>query len=161
MDSKTCCILDAAGEQTCRGDEEQETLVLIHSLRTATAVSESLKTSGILSTMGILTNVAGGILVLLGLIFLIGFQGQIGRLIIGVLLIAGGVLLFASSRLRLRQTTIVQKVDLTGDISAQELKCKNCGSTLSNKSVAVRAGAIFISCEFCGTQYQLEEAPKW
>jgi len=50
---------------------------------------------------------------------------------------------------------------LTGDISTQELKCKNCGSTLTNKSVAVRAGAIFISCEFCGTQYQLEEAPKW
>jgi hypothetical protein len=111
--------------------------------------------------MGILINVFGGILVLLGLIFLIGFQGQIGRLIIGILLIAGGVLLFAASKLRPRQTTLVQKVELTGDISAQELKCKNCGSTLSNKSVTLRTGAIFISCEFCGTQYQLEEAPKW
>jgi hypothetical protein len=111
--------------------------------------------------MGILINIFGGILVLLGLIFLIGFQGQIGRLIIGVLLIAGGVLLFAASRMRPRQTTVVQKIDLTGDISTQELKCKNCGSTLTNKSVVLRAGAIFISCEFCSTQYQLEEAPKW
>ncbi|MCI0411256.1 hypothetical protein L0222_00475, partial [bacterium] len=76
-------------------------------------------------------------------------------------LMAAGVVLFLSSRLRPKQTTFVQKVDLSGDISAQELKCKNCGSTLTNKSVAVRAGAIFISCEFCGTQYQLEEAPKW
>jgi len=25
----------------------------------------------------------------------------------------------------------------------------------------VKAGAIFISCGFCGTQYQIEEAPKW
>jgi hypothetical protein len=111
--------------------------------------------------MGILINVFGVILILLGAIFLIGFQGQIGRLIIGILLVGGGILLLASSRMRPRQTTFVQKVDLTGDISTQEVKCKNCGSTLSNKSVAVRAGAVFISCEFCGTQYQLEEAPKW
>jgi phosphoribosylformylglycinamidine synthase len=25
----------------------------------------------------------------------------------------------------------------------------------------VRAGAIFITCEFCGADYQLEEQPKW
>jgi hypothetical protein len=111
--------------------------------------------------MGILINVFGVILILLGLIFLIGFQGQIGRLVIGILLVGGGVLLLAASRLRPRQTTFVQQLHFTGDITPQELKCKNCGSTLSNKSVAVRAGAVFISCEFCGTQYQLEEAPKW
>lgn len=111
--------------------------------------------------MGILINVFGAILILIGGIFLIGFQGQIARLIIGLVLIAGGVLLFAAQKLRPRETTFVQKVDLTGDISAQELKCKNCGSTLTNKSVTVRAGAIFISCESCGTQYQMEEAPKW
>jgi hypothetical protein len=111
--------------------------------------------------MGILINIFGVILILIGGIFLIGFQGQMARLIIGLVLIAGGILLFASHKLRPRETTFVQKVDLTGDISAQELKCKSCGSTLTNKSVTVRAGAIFISCEFCGTEYQLEEAPKW
>ena len=39
--------------------------------------------------------------------------------------------------------------------------CRNCGSTLTAKSVRVEAGAVFINCEFCGTSYQLEEAPKW
>jgi uncharacterized membrane protein YfcA len=111
--------------------------------------------------MGVLINVFGVILALLGALFIIGYQGQIGRLIIGIVLIAAGAILFLTVRLRPKQTTVIQKVDLTGDISAQELKCKNCGSTLTNKSVTVRAGAIFISCEFCGTQYQLEEAPKW
>jgi hypothetical protein len=112
-------------------------------------------------TMGVVINVFAVMLALLGCLFVIGYQGQSGRLLIGLILIGAGIVLFVSSRLRPKQTTLVQKVDLTGDISTQELKCKNCGSTLTNKSVAVRAGAIFISCEFCGTQYQLEEAPKW
>jgi hypothetical protein len=111
--------------------------------------------------MTILINVFAVLLAMLGCLFVIGYQGQIGRLIIGLILIGAGVVLFATTKLRAKETTVVQKIDLTGDVSAQELKCKNCGSTLSNKSVSVRAGAIFISCEFCGTQYQLEEAPKW
>jgi hypothetical protein len=111
--------------------------------------------------MAILLNVFAAILSLLGCIFIVGYQGQIGRLIIGLILVGAGVVLFLVQRMRPKQTTVVQKIDVSGDVSAQELKCKNCGSTLTNKSVTVRAGAIFISCEFCGTQYQLEEAPKW
>jgi hypothetical protein len=111
--------------------------------------------------MSIIVNVFAVLLGLLGALFVIGYQGQTGRLIIGLILLGAGVLLFVTSRIRPKQTTLVQKIDLTGDIAAQELKCKNCGSTLTNKSVTVQAGAIFISCEFCGTQYQLEEAPKW
>ena len=111
--------------------------------------------------MGIVVNVFAVLLGLLGCLFVIGYQGRTGRLLIGLILIGAGVVLFLTSRMRPKQTTLVQKIDLTGDISAQELKCKNCGSTLTNNSVTVRAGAIFISCEFCGTQYQLEEAPKW
>jgi hypothetical protein len=111
--------------------------------------------------MSIIVNVFAVLVALLGLLFVIGFQGQTGRLMIGLILIGAGALLFVVSRMRPTQTTFVQEIDLTGDIAAQELKCKNCGSTLTNQSVDVRAGAIFISCEFCGTQYQLEEAPKW
>jgi hypothetical protein len=111
--------------------------------------------------MTVVLNVFAVLLGILGLLFVIGFQGQIGRLIIGLILFGGGVVLFIAGRMRPKQTTMVQKIDLSGDVSAQELKCKNCGSTLTNKSVTVKAGAIFISCEFCGTQYQLEEAPKW
>jgi uncharacterized membrane protein len=111
--------------------------------------------------MTVVVHVLAVLLGLLGCLFLIGSQGQAARLIIGLVLIAAGIVLFATTRLRPKQTTLVQKIDLTGDISSQELKCKSCGATLTNKSIAVKAGAIFISCEFCGTQYQLEEAPKW
>jgi hypothetical protein len=111
--------------------------------------------------MALLIHVFSFLLMLLGILFVVGYQQQTARLIIGLVLIGGGFLLIAAMRLRPKETTFVQKIDLSGDISAQELKCKNCGSTLTNKSVSIRAGAIFISCEFCGTEYQLEEAPKW
>lgn len=111
--------------------------------------------------MSILISVVSVLVGLLGILFVIGYQHQVGRLVIGVVLIGAAILLWATTRMKPKQTTLIQKIDLTGDVSAQELKCKSCGSTLTNKSVEVRAGAIFIRCEFCGTEYQLEEAPKW
>ncbi len=53
------------------------------------------------------------------------------------------------------------KLDLSGDVSLQEIICKQCGATLSQKSISVAAGAVFVKCEFCAAEYQMEEAPKW
>lgn len=103
--------------------------------------------------MALLIHVFSFLLLVSGILFIVGYQQQTVRLIIGLVLIAGGFLLLATMRLRPKDNTFVH--------STQELKCKNCGSTLTNKSVTVRAETIFISCKFCGTQYQLEEAPKW
>jgi Na+/melibiose symporter-like transporter len=151
-------VLNCQDAKCAKGKRDSLILAILAPWRFSIASTGVLLKNG---CMGVLVNVFAVILALLGCLFVIGYQGQAGRLIIGLILIGAGVVLFISSRLRPKQTTLVQKVDLTGDISTQELKCKNCGSTLTNKSVAVRAGAIFISCEFCGTQYQLEEAPKW
>jgi hypothetical protein len=41
------------------------------------------------------------------------------------------------------------------------MKCRNCGATLDSKSVSLQAGAVFVKCPFCDSQYQVEEAPKW
>lgn len=111
--------------------------------------------------MSILINILSVVLGLLGALFVIGSQGQIGRIVIGVILIGAGIVLYATTRLRAKETTVVQKIDLTGDVSTQEMKCKNCGGTLTSKSITVKAGAIFVVCEYCGSSYQLEEAPKW
>jgi membrane protein implicated in regulation of membrane protease activity len=59
------------------------------------------------------------------------------------------------------QTTIVQKIDLTGDLSLEKMKCQSCGATLSKDSITTRAGAVVIDCPYCGTSYEIEEEPKW
>ena len=98
-----------------------------------------------------------------GLMFIVGAQGQIVRVIVGVvLLLAAGALAYLMRvRPQPSQTTLVQKIDLSGNVNLEQLKCKSCGGMLSAKSVSVKAGAVFVNCEFCGAAYQIEEDPKW
>ncbi len=98
---------------------------------------------------------------LLGLAFVGGAQGQWARIVVGVVLLAAAGALVWLARMQPGQTTIVQKIDLSGDVSLQDLTCRQCGAALSQKSVRVEAGAVFVHCEFCGAAYQIEEGPKW
>lgn len=97
----------------------------------------------------------------LGFMFVAGSQGQIARVLVGLVLFGAAGALIYLVRMRPQETTVVQKIDLSGDTSLEHLSCRNCGSQLTEKSITVRAGAVFVNCEFCGTAYQLEEAPKW
>ena len=99
----------------------------------------------------------------LGVIFLAGAQGQVMRVVVGgVLLVAAGALLWLVRQSPVQSsTTVVQKIDLSGDVNLEQMTCRSCGGTLSNDSISVRGGGIFVQCEFCGSAYQLEEEPKW
>jgi len=105
----------------------------------------------------------GAALGLLGLMFVVGAQGQPLRIVVGaVLMLAAAALVWmARAQPRTTNTTLVQKIDLSGDVKLQDLTCRACGATLSQKSVSVEAGAVFVHCEYCGAAYQLEEEPKW
>lgn len=83
--------------------------------------------------------------------------------VVGLLLVAGaGVLMYRSYRKGKEEgTTIVQKIDLPGDLSLERLKCKSCGATLSKDNIEVKAGAVVVTCPYCGTSYEIEEEPKW
>ena len=86
------------------------------------------------------------VLGLLGLIFLIaaGQENALPRVIIGVALLASSGGLIVAARLQPQEITIHQKIDLSGDVSSQGLKCNICGGTLGDKSVSVQAGAVFL-----------------
>ena len=111
--------------------------------------------------MQILVYILAGFLALLGLMFVVGAQGQLIRLVIGIILILGGGGMIALLRLRPTHTTVSQKVDVSGEIGVKQLQCRSCGGTLSNDSLQVKAGAVFVDCTFCGATYQLEEDVKW
>ncbi len=87
-----------------------------------------------------------------------------GWIVIGVVLVGiAFVLIWFAGRLgkRAEETTIVQKIDLSGDISLAKLTCRNCGGSLTTDNIKMVAGAPVVNCPYCGTSYQLEEAPKW
>lgn len=92
---------------------------------------------------------------------LAGNQGMIMRIIVGIILLVAAGALFWLSRAKTPEKTIVQKIDLAGDVSAERLKCQSCGATLDDNSIQLREGAIQVKCPYCGTSYQLEEKPKW
>jgi hypothetical protein len=113
--------------------------------------------------MKIVTYILAAMLGLVGLTFVIGFQGSVARILIGVILLAaaGALIYLGNAQPKVSETTTVQKIDLSGDVKLEEIRCRSCNAPLSKEVIEVKAGAIMVSCEHCGATYQFEEAPKW
>jgi len=91
-----------------------------------------------------------------GLAFLITGKVAIGLVLFTVTL---GILFLG---FRNKETVVVeQKIDIGGEVNARILKCRNCGAELDRGAMEVKLGAVFISCPYCRSQYQIEEEPKW
>lgn len=117
--------------------------------------------------MKIIAYIAAAVLILFGVLFLLGSGGATGQLSwipVGiVLLIAGFGLIWFASRKPKPETpvNVTYKVDLSGDVNLESMKCKSCGGTLSSENVTMVAGAPVVNCPYCGSTYQLTEEPKW
>ena len=113
--------------------------------------------------MKIVTYIIAAVLLLFGFMFIVGAQGMIARVIVGIILFAAAVVLVYLTRVqpKTEEITHVQKIDLTGDVQLEQMKCQSCGGALSKENMEVKAGAIFVDCPYCGASYQIEEAPKW
>ena len=115
--------------------------------------------------MKIASYLIAALLGFLGLMFVVGAQGQLMRIIIGIVLfVAAGALIYLARQqpqVTQTQTTVVQKIDLSGDVNLEQMNCRACGAPLSKDSIEVKAGAIYVNCDHCGTTYQFEEEAKW
>lgn len=113
--------------------------------------------------MKILSYLVAAVLVFFGFVFITGSQGQILRIAVGVILMGAAAAFVYMTRVKPQpsQTTVVQKVELSGDVNLEQIKCQNCGGVLDKDSIEVKAGAIFVNCPYCGASYQFEEEPKW
>nr|HID15096.1 hypothetical protein [Anaerolineae bacterium] len=113
--------------------------------------------------------IISGILIFFGVLFIWGAfspQGEPGWIIIGIITVAIGLgiiafIKFSEPKPALPPQEIIQKIDLSGEIELEKLKCENCGAELDKDSITLKEGAIFVSCPYCGTAYQMVEEPKW
>jgi hypothetical protein len=114
-----------------------------------------------------IANIAAAILIFFGIAFVYGAfspSGSIGWIPVGVVSITAGLGLiwFARRREKMEFTTeIVQKIELSGDVNLEKIKCEFCGGPLGSDNIAMVAGAPVVTCPFCGSSYQITEAPKW
>ena len=113
--------------------------------------------------------VVAGILIFFGVLFIWGAfspQGEPGWIVVGIISAAIGLGVIAFVKFREPKPAqppqeIIQKIDLSGEVELEKLKCQNCGAELDQDSIKVKEGAIFVSCPYCGTAYQMVEEPKW
>jgi DNA-directed RNA polymerase subunit RPC12/RpoP len=113
--------------------------------------------------------IVAAILILFGVLFIwaaFSPEGEAGWIFVGVVSVAIGLGIIALVKFREPKPAqppqeIIQKIDLSGDIEVEKLKCQECGAALEKDSITVEEGAIMISCPYCGSTYQLVEEPKW
>jgi DNA-directed RNA polymerase subunit RPC12/RpoP len=118
----------------------------------------------VMKIMKVVIILAGLGLLGFGLLFVIGgsYNNTTGTIINGVLmLLAGGVLLFLGFRKQVHRVVERRELDLTGDVGMEHLKCRSCGGTLDASALREIGGTAMVECPFCGSAYQMEEAPKW
>jgi Na+/melibiose symporter-like transporter len=115
----------------------------------------------------VIAYISAAILIFFGVLFIwgaFGAEGQIGWILVGIITVAigFGLIWFASRKPKAEETTnVTYKVDLSGDVNFEAMKCKSCGGALSPDNVKMVAGAPVVNCPVCGTSYQLTEEPKW
>lgn len=111
-----------------------------------------------MKALKIVLSILGAVVIFFGLVFLIG-----GRPVSGAVILITGIFLLLTGlrKPKTRDVIVKQELELTGDVTLENLKCRQCGGALSSDNASVRAGTVFISCPYCHSEYQLEEAPKW
>ena len=114
----------------------------------------------------IIAYIAAAILIFFGFLFVYGAfspQGSAGWIPVGLISLGAGFVLIwlAGRRAAAGKQEIVQRIEISGDVSLEKMTCRNCGGALSSENVKVLAGAAVVNCPFCGTSYHLEEEPKW
>ncbi|MBU1355634.1 MAG: hypothetical protein KJ620_03635 [Candidatus Edwardsbacteria bacterium] len=112
--------------------------------------------------------IIAGILIFFGILFLMSARAEYtpnpgGRIITGLVLIGVGIFaaVMAKRNEPKQKIEITQKIDLSGSVKPEEMKCQQCGAPLDRNSVAVKEGAVFINCPYCKGTYQITEEPKW
>jgi uncharacterized membrane protein len=57
--------------------------------------------------------------------------------------------------------TIVQRLELSGQMKAVALKCPNCSASVNANEIKIVSGVPYATCPYCGQTFEVAEEPKW
>jgi DNA-directed RNA polymerase subunit RPC12/RpoP len=57
--------------------------------------------------------------------------------------------------------TIIQQLEISGQMKAAQIKCPNCGGSTDANQIKIVSGVPYIKCPYCGTTFEVTEEPKW
>ena len=75
--------------------------------------------------------------------------------IIGVAIIIG---IYYTTR---KPKTVIQRVEVSGQMRAASIKCPNCGASVDTNQIKIVSGVPYATCPYCGTTFEVTEEPKW
>lgn len=103
--------------------------------------------------------VAVAILFFFGIVFALASIYAPPRLIVSFLLFAVGfgVVYYITKKPK----TIIQRMELSGQMKAVSIECPNCSASLDTGHIEVMSGVPYATCPYCGETFQVAEEPKW
>jgi DNA-directed RNA polymerase subunit RPC12/RpoP len=113
--------------------------------------------------------IASIILLFFGFFFLVSagpvtltLEQQIFRLAEGaILLILGFAIAYMAYVFSRTPTTIIQQLELSGQMKAAPIKCPNCGGSVNANQIKIVSGVPYVTCPYCGKTLEVAEEPKW
>ncbi|MCD6504676.1 hypothetical protein J7K52_04805 [Candidatus Bathyarchaeota archaeon] len=103
---------------------------------------------------------ASSILLILAVVFALASVHAPIRLVTSAFLFIAGFTLLYYLRRR-KPITIIQRVEVPGNLKVQTLKCPNCSAPINLSDVKVVKGIPTLKCPYCGYVFEVTEEPKW
>jgi DNA-directed RNA polymerase subunit RPC12/RpoP len=57
--------------------------------------------------------------------------------------------------------TIIQKLEVSGQMKAVPIKCPNCSASVDPDQIKIVSGVPYATCPYCGQTFEVIEEPKW
>jgi predicted Zn finger-like uncharacterized protein len=79
----------------------------------------------------------------------------------GILFLIGIVVIAGVWYINRRPKTVVQHLEVSGRMSAAQIKCPHCGGSINADQIQITQGVPYVKCPYCGTTFEVTEEPKW
>jgi len=99
------------------------------------------------------------VLFFFGILFALASAYASTRLIVAAMLfvVGFGVAYYITRK----PTTIVQKLEVSGEMKAVAIKCPNCSASVEPGQIKIVSGVPYATCPYCGQTFEVTEEPKW
>jgi predicted Zn finger-like uncharacterized protein len=79
----------------------------------------------------------------------------------GLLFIIGISVIIGIYYITRKPKTVIQSLQVSGQIQATAIKCPNCGASIDANQIKIISGVPYVKCPYCGTTFEVTEEPKW
>ncbi len=118
----------------------------------------------VMRILPILGGIAAAVVFFLAIIFALAasVQATSARLATsGILFIIGLAIIVGIYYTTRKPKTVIQQLKVSGQMKAAQIKCPNCGGSISADQIKIVSGVPYVKCPYCGTTFEITEEPKW